>query len=76
MPDESETEVTPRGTLAMHKETGAVATFESKADADAAGYTVPLSEDQHGMALHMNRKQRRAWAAQQRGSKKTKGGVS
>lgn len=54
----------------MHRETGAVATFENKSDADAAGYTVPLTRDQHDMALHMNRKQRRAWAAQQRGAKK------
>ncbi len=72
MPDETETEDTTRGTTAMHKETGAVATFETKADADAAGYTVPLSREQHDMALFMNRKQRRQWAAQQRGAKKVK----
>jgi hypothetical protein len=72
MPDDTETEDTTRGASAMHKETGAVATFETKADADAAGYTVPLSKDQHDMALHMNRKQRRAWAAAHRSAKKPK----
>ena len=71
MPDEELTEST-KGAPAMHKETGAVATFETKADADAAGYTVPLSSEQHEMAMHMNRKQRRAWASQQRGAKKQK----
>ncbi len=71
MPDET-IEDTTRGTTVMHQETGAVATFETKTDADAAGYTVPLSRDQYDMALHMNRKQRRAWSAQQRGAKKTK----
>ncbi len=72
MPDEIETEDTTRGATAMHKETGAVATFETKADADAAGYTLPLTKEQHDMALYMNRKQRRQWAAQQRSAKKAK----
>ena len=72
MPDEIETDDTTKGAPAMHKETGAVATFETKADADAAGYTVPLSPDQRDMALFMNRKQRRQWAAQQRSAKKAK----
>lgn len=72
MPDDIETDDTTKGASAMHKETGAIATFELKADADAAGYTVPLSRDQHDMALHMNRKQRRAWAAQHRAAKKPK----
>jgi hypothetical protein len=69
MPEDTDTEEN-RGTTVMHKETGAVATFETKTDAEAAGYTVPLSQEQYDMALHMNRKQRRAWAAQQRGAKK------
>lgn len=69
MPDETDLDET-RGTTVMHKETGAVATFETPADATAAGYSIPLSQEQYDMALHMNRKQRRAWAAQQRGAKK------
>lgn len=58
----------------MHKQTGAMATFETDQDAIDAGYT-PLSrfetkENKDGKLIKtligMNRQERRAWMAQQR----------
>ncbi len=53
----------------MNPNAGAVAVFETKTDAKKAGFTVSLTKKEASMAAHMNRKQRRAWAAQQRKSK-------
>jgi hypothetical protein len=49
----------------MHKQTGAIAQFETEADAKAAGYTVPLDEDQLKKVQHMNRAERRKWAREE-----------
>lgn len=53
----------------MNPDSGAVAQFERKADAEKAGFTIPLTKKEASLASHMNRKQRRAWAAQQRRAK-------
>jgi hypothetical protein len=50
----------------MNTETGALAKFETDEDAKAAGYELPLTEEQYRELAPMNRHQRRAWAAQQR----------
>jgi hypothetical protein len=53
----------------MNPDSGAVAKFEKKSDAKAAGYTIPLTKKEASLTSHMNRKQRRAWASQQRKAK-------
>jgi hypothetical protein len=53
----------------MNPDSGAVALFEKKSDAKKAGFTVPLTKKEATMAQHMNRKQRRAWAAKNRRAK-------
>lgn len=56
----------------MNPDTGAIARFETKRDADQAGFTIPLSEDQAQQLLPMNRHERRKWISQSR--KKNKRG--
>lgn len=53
----------------MNPNSGAIATFETKGDAKKAGHTVELSKEEALELGPMNRKQRRAWAAQQRRKK-------
>ena len=50
----------------MDPKTGAIAVFETEKDAQRAGYTVPLTEAEAATLRPMNRKQRRAWLAEQR----------
>jgi len=50
----------------MNPDTGAIARFELQQDAEEAGYTQPLTEEQVQTLTPMNRQQRRAWAAKQR----------
>lgn len=50
----------------MNPDKGAIARFELQSDAEEAGYTLPLTEQQVQELTPMNRQQRRAWAAQQR----------
>ena len=54
----------------MDPNRGSIAVFEKASDAKAAGYTVPLTKKEASLASRMNRKQRRAWAAEQRKGKK------
>jgi len=50
----------------VNPDTGAIAHFEWDEDAEQAGYTVKLHEDQLEMVAPMNRHDRRQWAAQER----------
>ena len=54
----------------MNPDTGAIARFETQQDADSAGYTLPLTDEQAQELQPMNRQQRRAWAAEQRRKKR------
>lgn len=54
----------------MNPDTGAIARFETQQDAEQAGYTEPLTDEQVQLLTPMNRQQRRAWAAEQRRSRK------
>lgn len=49
----------------MHKQTGAIAHFETDEDAKRAGYTVPLNEAQRKETWGMNRAERRKWAREE-----------
>jgi hypothetical protein len=51
---------------------GAIATFETTEDAEQAGYTVPLTQEQFKQFSGMNRRQRLAALAQQRREAKRK----
>lgn len=53
----------------MNPETGAIAKFETKEDAELAGYTVQLTKKETRMLANMNRHERRKWAAEQRRKK-------
>lgn len=53
----------------MNPDTGAIARFETQQDAEEAGYTQPLTDEQVQQLSPMNRQQRRAWAAEQRRKK-------
>ena len=46
----------------MQVETGAIARFESRDDAEKAGYTLALTDEQATALLSMTRKERRRWA--------------
>lgn len=50
----------------MHEQRGAIARFETKEDAEAAGYLLPITEQQAAELKSMNRHDRRAWAAKER----------
>ncbi len=50
----------------MHPQTYDVKSFQTTEGATGEGYTVPLTEAQVAEVLPMNRKQRRAWLAEQR----------
>jgi hypothetical protein len=50
----------------MHEQTGAIARFETKDDAEAAGYRLPLTDQQAAELGPMNRHARRAWAVKER----------
>ena len=50
----------------MNPNTGAIASFETDEDAEAAGHTVKIAKGFIKQAMGMNRHDRRAWAAQQR----------
>ena len=50
----------------MNPETGAIAKFDSKEDAKAAGYTEELTDKEAKLLSGMNRHDRRAWLAQRR----------
>ncbi len=49
----------------MNPDTGAIAQFETKKDAEAAGHTVQLTPEQAAMLLPMTRTERREWARRQ-----------
>jgi hypothetical protein len=50
----------------MNPYSGAIAEFETEADAKAAGHTHPLTRDEAGRLMPMNRHERRAEAARER----------
>lgn len=54
----------------MDPKRGAIAHFEKESDAIRAGFTEKLSQAELKEVHPMNRKQRRAWAAQRRRDKK------
>jgi hypothetical protein len=47
----------------MHPQTGAIAQFETLADAELAGYSVSLSKREARALKPMTREERKAWAA-------------
>lgn len=55
----------------MNPETGAIAEFETKEDAKAAGHTVPLGKREADHLYPMNRKMRRAALAKSRAESKS-----
>ena len=50
----------------MHPRTYDIQDFPTQVEADKQGYTVPLTKEEATELNPMNRKQRRAWLAQQR----------
>lgn len=46
----------------MQVETGAIAQFETRDDAEKAGYTLALTDEQATVLLSMTRQERRRWA--------------
>ena len=56
----------------MHKQTGAIAHFETDEDAQLAGYTEKLTAEEHAITQPMNRHERRKWAAKRRYEAKRK----
>jgi hypothetical protein len=50
----------------MQEQTGAIARFETDDDAKAAGYELPLTDQQAAKLSDMNRHDRRKWAAKER----------
>lgn len=56
----------------MDPRSGAIATFETTEDAEKAGYTEPLTQQQFTQFSGMNRRQRLAALAQQRREAKRK----
>lgn len=63
----------------LHRETGAIAWFETEADAKRAGYRAKLSNQEVQTIATMTRQQRRAWerkrAKQERKQMKKSGAV-
>ncbi len=53
----------------MNPDTRAVAVFETERGAVKAGFTVKLTKEQFKDVQGLNRKQRRAWLAQNRNKK-------
>lgn len=56
----------------MHHKTYDLESFDNKEIADAAGYTIPVPAEDVNLVQSMNRKQRRAWVAEQRRIQKRK----
>lgn len=56
----------------MNPGTGAIAMFETTFDAVDAGYTLPLTDDQHKTLSGMNRRERRRQAKRMRLQPQTK----
>ena len=50
----------------MSPDTGAIAKFETEEDAELAGYTESLTDDEAKLLAPMNRHDSRAWLSQRR----------